>query len=230
MDDQGEGAARLHHVVHDLRDAGLVRPVEGLPEGDQPIRSRRRRRKLLGAGLNPADVPDAAFFGGSAPLREHRGVGVEPDRLLEHPGQPDGEAPRTAAAVQEPPGPVEAQLLRENSLELRGVRRSPPEVMGSGALVDRGVVGHGTTMVRARPGGQPGSRTRTYRNAEPSGRDLAHAPREVAPSGDGLEERLAELADLSPSVRTCRVEMTGDQTLAHDQPVGGGLGALRVLG
>jgi hypothetical protein len=145
VDDQGQGAAwRQHawrqHVVHGLGDTGFVRPVEGLTEGHHSVRPRCRPREVLGHGLDPADVRDAPFVGGSATFGEHRRVGVETDRLLEQVGESDGEDARSAASIEEPAGPVQIQFLAEHSLELRRVGRSPAPVVGSGTLVDRGVV------------------------------------------------------------------------------------------
>jgi hypothetical protein len=135
-------AARLEHVVHGLGDAGLVRPVEGLPERDQAVRPGRRLGKLLCAGANPAHVREAARVGGATALGEHRRVGVEADRLLEQMREPDRGDAGAAAAVEEPPAPVEPELLGEHGLEPRRVGRPTGPVVGGGARVDRGVVRH----------------------------------------------------------------------------------------
>src|SRR5215213_7363844 len=135
MNDQGKRAPRLQHVVHDLGYAGLVGPVEGLTEGDQWVRSRCCGRKILGSSLNPADVRDTQFLAESATFGEHRGVGVETDRLLKQVGESDGEDAGTAAAVEEPPRPIQAQLPSDNSLKLRRIGRSTLPVMDSGAVI-----------------------------------------------------------------------------------------------
>jgi hypothetical protein len=98
--------------------------------------------KVLGEGLDPADIRDAPFVGGSTTFSEHGRVGVEADRLLEQMGEPDGEDAWPATSIEEPAGPIQIQFLAENSLELRRVGRSTAPVVGSGALVDRGVVRH----------------------------------------------------------------------------------------
>jgi hypothetical protein len=69
--------------------------------------------------LDPADVRDALFVGGSATFGEHGWVGVEADRLLEQVGDSDREDAGAAASVEESPAPIQIQLLDENSLELR---------------------------------------------------------------------------------------------------------------
>jgi hypothetical protein len=92
--------------------------------------------------LDPADVGDASFVGDPATFGEHGWVGVEADRLLEQVGDSDGEDAGAATSVEEPAAPIQIQLLAENSLELRRVGWPTVPVVGSGALVDRGVVRH----------------------------------------------------------------------------------------
>jgi hypothetical protein len=75
--------------------------------------------EVFGEGVDPADVRDALFLGSSATFGEHGRVGVEADHLLEQVGEPDSEDARAAPAVEEPPDPIQIQLLAEDSLELR---------------------------------------------------------------------------------------------------------------
>lgn len=116
--------------------------MEGLAEGNQPVRSRCCSGEVLGQGLHPANVRDAALVGDPIAFGEHGWVRVEADRLLEQVGEADGEDAGAAAGVEEPAAPVQIQFLGENSLELRRVRRSTVPVVGGGALVDRGVGRH----------------------------------------------------------------------------------------
>lgn len=112
MHDQGQRAAWRQHLVHRICDLGFVRPVEGLAEGDQPVGAGRRGREVFGQGLHPADVGDASLVGNAAPFGEH--CRVEADRVCEQVGEPDGEDPGAAAGVEQPPTPVEIELLGEN--------------------------------------------------------------------------------------------------------------------
>src|SRR5918992_5925819 len=146
MHDQSNGAARFQHVVNRRGYTGFVRPVEGLAEGNQPVWPGHRPRKVLGSGSHPADVRDAQIVGDPATLGEHGWVGVEADSLLEQVRESDSNAARAAASIEEPPATVQTQFLGENSLKLRRVSRSPPPVMSSGALIDRGVVWHDDRM------------------------------------------------------------------------------------
>jgi hypothetical protein len=82
---------------------------------------------------------DPSLLGDPAAFGEHGRVGIEADRLLEQMGEPDREDARPAAAVEQPPAPVEPQLLGENGLELRRVGRPPVPVVGRGALEERRV-------------------------------------------------------------------------------------------
>lgn len=88
-------------------------------------------REVLGQGLDPADVRDAPFLDGPATFGEHRRVGVEADRLLEQVGESDGEDAGAAAAVEEPPAPVQTQFLGENGLELRRIGGSTAPVVAA---------------------------------------------------------------------------------------------------
>ena len=117
VDDQGQSASGLQHGVHRLGDTSFACPVEGLPERNHSVRSRRRPREVLGQGSDPADVRDAPFAGNPAPFGEHRWVGVEADRLLEQMGESYREDAGAGAGVEEPPAPIQIQLLGENSLQ-----------------------------------------------------------------------------------------------------------------
>ena len=90
--------------------------------------------------MDPANVCDPTLVGDPAALGEHRGVGVEPDRLLEQIREPDGEIARPAAAVEQPPAPVQPQLLREHRFELRRVPRPAVPIVRGGTLEERRVV------------------------------------------------------------------------------------------
>jgi hypothetical protein len=46
-------------------------------------------------------------------------VGVQADRLRKERGETDGQHARTAAGVEQPAGPVQARLARQDSFELR---------------------------------------------------------------------------------------------------------------
>ena len=70
------------------------------PKVTSSVRPGCRPGKVLGPGLDPADVRDASFPGGPAALCEHGRVGVEADRLLEQVGEPDGEDAGAAPAVE----------------------------------------------------------------------------------------------------------------------------------
>jgi hypothetical protein len=96
--DQRQRAAGLQHVVHGLRYALLVGPVEG-------------------------DVAHACLAGGDAGLAQHVGIGVQPDHFGEAPGQPHGEDAWATASVEHAPGAVQTQFLGKHSFQLRRVRR-----------------------------------------------------------------------------------------------------------
>src|ERR1022692_3697444 len=82
MNDQCERADRLRYVVDGLGHLLLVGPVELLAEGHQLARHRCDSGKVLGQALDPPDVHDSLFPGGTAALRKHAGVRVQADRLL----------------------------------------------------------------------------------------------------------------------------------------------------
>jgi len=71
------------------------------------------------------------FVGDPATLGEHGRVGIQADRLLEQVGEPDSKDAGTATSIEEPPAPIQIQLLAENSLELRRVGRPTAPVVGS---------------------------------------------------------------------------------------------------
>ena len=118
MDHHGQGATRLQHVEHGLGDALLVGPMERLPEGDQPIRPGRGGRKVLGTSLHPPDVAEGGGVSGPASLLEHVWVGVQADYLLEQVCEAEGQDARSTTRVEQPSGPVEAELTGEDGLEM----------------------------------------------------------------------------------------------------------------
>jgi hypothetical protein len=93
--------------------------VEGLAECHQPVRPWRGRGQVLGQALDPPDVHDCFFRGCAAALRKHAGVRIQTDRLPEQMSQADGQHARAAAGIQKPAVPIQARLLRQDSLELR---------------------------------------------------------------------------------------------------------------
>ena len=130
--------ARVAEAVYDMLEPGgalalTVHTVEGRP--------RRGLRKVLGRRFHPPDVRDPSFVGDPPAFGEHRRVGVEADHILEQVGEPDGENAGPAAAVEQPPMPVQPQFLRENGLELRRVRGPAEPVVDRGTLEQRWVVG-----------------------------------------------------------------------------------------
>jgi hypothetical protein len=96
----------------------LVGPAEGLAEGHQLVWPWRDRGQVLGQALNPPDVRDPLLLGDTAALRKHVGVGVQADRPLKQMSEAGGKHARTAASIQQPAGPVETQLLRQDGFEL----------------------------------------------------------------------------------------------------------------
>lgn len=135
MPDKGQGAARLHHVVHRLGHRNLVGPVERLAERDQSVRPGRHRGKLLGPGLDPGDVRDVPLLDGPAALGDHRRIGIQADGGLKEVGQSYGEDAGTAPDVQEPPAAIQAEFLSEESLELGRVRGPSAPVVDSRAFI-----------------------------------------------------------------------------------------------
>jgi hypothetical protein len=73
--------------------------MKRLPERDQPVRSGRRRREVLGPRPDPPDIDETFPLRRPATLGQHLDVRVEPDDLLEQRSEPDGEDPRPAAGV-----------------------------------------------------------------------------------------------------------------------------------
>ena len=146
MPDQGQGAARLHHVVHRLGHRNLVGPVERLAERDQPVRPGRHRGKLLGPALDPGDVRDVLLLGGPATLGDHRRIGVKADGARKEAGQSYGEDAGTAPDVQESPAAIQAEFRCEESLEPGRVGRPSAPVVNSRALIERRVTLHGRTL------------------------------------------------------------------------------------
>jgi hypothetical protein len=146
MPDKGQGAARLHQVVHRLGHPDLVGPVERLAERNEPVRPGRHRGKLLGPALDPADVRDVALPGGPAALGDHRRIGVKADGALKQVGQSYGEDAGTAPDVQQPSAAIQAEFLSEQSLEPGRVRGPTAPVVDSRALIERRVVSHRGTL------------------------------------------------------------------------------------
>lgn len=99
-------------------------------------------REVLGEGSDPADVGDALLVGDPATFSEHCWIGIKADRVLEQVGESDSQAARPAANVEEPSASIQIELRSKNSLELGRIGRSTVSVMGSGALIDRGVIPH----------------------------------------------------------------------------------------
>ena len=89
-----------------------------MAEGHQLVRPPRDSGQVLGQALDPPDAHDSLFPGGTAALRKHAGVRVQADRLLKEMGETDGKHARTAAGVQQPAGPVETRLVRQDGFEL----------------------------------------------------------------------------------------------------------------
>ena len=119
MDDECQRTAGLQHVVDRLGHLLLVCPVEGLPEGHQPVRPWRDRGQVFGQALGPPDVHDSVFLGCATALRKHAGVRVQTHRLREQMSEADGKHARAAADIQKPALPVESRLVRQEGLELR---------------------------------------------------------------------------------------------------------------
>jgi hypothetical protein len=93
--------------------------VEGLAECHQPVRPWRDRGQVLGQTLDPPDVHDCLFLGREAALREHVGIRVQTDHLLEQASKADGEHAWAAAGIRKPAVPVQTHLLRQDDLQLR---------------------------------------------------------------------------------------------------------------
>jgi hypothetical protein len=86
--DQSQSAARLQHVVDGLGHALFVGPVEGLAEGDEPVRARRGLGELLGEGADPRDVSHVGFQSGRASFGQHVRIRVQANDVGEESTQP----------------------------------------------------------------------------------------------------------------------------------------------
>ena len=117
VDDQGQRATRFEQVVDGLGHPLLVGPVEGLTEGDQPVRTRRDRGQVLSQAPDPPNVRDAAFVSGAGALGQHAGVRVQADHRPEQVSQADGEHARAAAGVQQAAAPIQTQLPGQDGFQ-----------------------------------------------------------------------------------------------------------------
>jgi hypothetical protein len=80
--------------------------MERLTERHQPVRPWCDCGQVLGQTLDPADVHDCLLRGHAGPLRQHGGIRVQADHLLEQMSKADGQHARAAADIQQCPFPV----------------------------------------------------------------------------------------------------------------------------
>jgi hypothetical protein len=127
--------------------------MEGLSEGDEPERPEPGG-KVLGPKHLPAHVPDPGALGEPVGLGDHVRVGVDPGRLGDERSQQQRQRTRAAAHVEQPPGPVEAELGGEQVREGLRIGEAAAGVVRRGAGVERRVPapGHSSILPRAAVG------------------------------------------------------------------------------
>lgn len=98
--DLHDGTVGIEHVQHRRRDPGPIHPVEGLAEADDAERAEGGG-KVLSSHLHPGGAVDSFIGRCPSGLGHHAGIGVQADDPFEQACEQEGNAPWSAADVEE---------------------------------------------------------------------------------------------------------------------------------